>query len=208
MSQYFTKCGFTVPQDTMYEGNWESPTFCKLNDLILKENGMWWQRVDINKELKISDNLHGIIKSWLEINPNLEVVKDPRLCITYPVWQQIFPKCNFIFTLRGPFNCCESLTRKEEVNSDCQELWYLYYINVLKIAEKLDNPSGVEFTNDIFEYTDALRSVLLRIGIATDKTVIDKVYDISKIHCTHSVCENALEKSVALYNRLLTHCKM
>lgn len=98
---------------TLEEDHWESPSLNWINDEILRRSaGTWWEPPAT------------LAPSWLDhwrcrrflwefSDGPIGVFKDPRLCMTYPVWRAALPHHRVIACIRHPVNVARSLQKRE-----------------------------------------------------------------------------------------------
>jgi hypothetical protein len=136
------KKDFLPPAPNNPEGFWESRSFLRLNDAILKELGGSWDhppRMDV--------------AGW-ENEPNLQPLceranklvrrfdgrepwgwKDPRNCLTLPLWRKLLPEMKVLICVRNPLAVAESLRLRNSISyADSFDLWLTYNRCVLAAA--------------------------------------------------------------------------
>jgi hypothetical protein len=133
---------FLPPAPNNPEGFWESRSFLRLNDAILKELGGGWDhppRIDV--------------AGW-ENEPNLQPLrervgklvrrfdgrepwgwKDPRNCLTLPLWRKLLPAMKVLICVRNPLAVAESLRLRNGVLlADSFDLWLTYNRRALAVV--------------------------------------------------------------------------
>jgi hypothetical protein len=136
------KKDFLPPAPNNPEGFWESRSFLRLNDAILKKLGGSWDhppRMDV--------------AGW-EDEPHLQHLceragklvrrfdgqepwgwKDPRNCLTLPFWRKLLPEMNVLICVRNPLAVAESLRLRNGISyADSFDLWLTYNRRVLAAA--------------------------------------------------------------------------
>lgn len=124
------------------EGFWENRSFLRLNDAILKELGGRWDcppeknSTDWNCERGLS---HLRQKAWDLVNRFAGREpwgwKDPRNCLTLPLWRELLPGMKILICVRNPLAVAESLGVRDGISfSDAFDLWLTYNCCVLAAA--------------------------------------------------------------------------
>ena len=146
---------YTGPEGSLIEprgpnpkGYWERKDVQLLNDEILQSVGATWSRtLGFEPENLNPDTLTGFEHQAAQIIYNLDahrpwVVKDPRLCLTFPVWRKLLevPVCVHIH--RNPLEVAQSLkTRGDLPVSTSIALWEKYNLAVLAYTQGLPRVS-------------------------------------------------------------------
>jgi hypothetical protein len=136
------KKDFLPPDPNNPEGFWESRSFLRLNDAILKGRGGSWDhppRRDVagwenepsldpacHKASKLVRNFQGREPwGW----------KDPRNCLTLSWWRKLLPDMKVLICVRNPLAVAKSLWLRNEISyADSFELWLTYNRRVLSAA--------------------------------------------------------------------------
>jgi hypothetical protein len=127
------------PAENNPQGFWESRSFLRLNDAILKEMGGRW---DAPPHREVADwesevGLGGLRKKAGELISRFEGRepwgwKDPRNCLTLPLWRQLLPDMKVLICVRNPLAVAESLWIRDGVSdTDSFDLWLTYNRRVL-----------------------------------------------------------------------------
>jgi hypothetical protein len=138
------KRDFLPPDSNNTEGFWESRSFLRLNDAILRELGGSWdhppQRDAAGWENEPS--LHLLRKKASELVRRFEGRepwgwKDPRNCLTLPLWQKLVPAMKVLICVRNPLAVAESLWLRNQISyADSFDLWLTYNRRVLSAAPR------------------------------------------------------------------------
>lgn len=131
--------GFT---DENPKGFWERSDVISCNDRLLSLHGSAWDRLSSwklapSKVRKASPALEEVEKDLHTILKTLDanrpwVVKDPRLCLTFPHWRQKLEKPVIICVHRDPMEVALSLkTRHGFSIAHGLALWEYYTVNLL-----------------------------------------------------------------------------
>jgi hypothetical protein len=128
------KKDFLPPAPNNPEGFWESRSFLRLNDAILKELGGSWDhppRMDV-AGWENEPRLHPLRKRAGELARRFAGRepwgwKDPRNCLTLPLWRKLLPKMKVLICVRNPLAVAESLRLRNGISyADSLELWLTY----------------------------------------------------------------------------------
>jgi Sulfotransferase family len=123
------------------KGFWERWDVIAANDAVLKHHGCEWDKLanwkfadelakkDVTALAGTTENIKKII---LELDANRPwVVKDPRMCLTYPYWKPHLELPVIVCVYRNPLEIARSLkTRNEFSFSQSMALWEYYATGV------------------------------------------------------------------------------
>ena len=102
--------------DDQPDGNWENLDFVLLSDTILKAAGGTWDAPPTEKAiLEISKELKATARNLVEgynMRWDFWGWKDPRTCLTYPVFKPFIRNPIFVYVYRDPQKVAESLQRR------------------------------------------------------------------------------------------------
>ncbi len=130
---------FLPPAPNNPEGFWENRSFLRLNDAILKELGGSWDHPP-RKDASGWENepsLHHLRKragelAWRFAGREPWGWKDPRNCLTLPLWRKLLPQMKVLICVRNPLAVAESLRLRDGIPYDeSLELWLTYNLCVL-----------------------------------------------------------------------------
>lgn len=114
-------------------GYWERKDVTKLNDEAFAALGVTWERVgewDITKLpkefiAKFDKDAEQIIAAFPSGKPWF--IKDPRMCLTLPLWEKHLADPIYVFAYRDPIEICRSLwTRNQHPPKLVMALWERY----------------------------------------------------------------------------------
>lgn len=100
-------------------GFWERQDIVDLNDRMLKSVGLnWYSLSEGLQEIQITQLKEQFSQPILEIINKLEehgvwMIKDPRLCLTWPVWQAFLNKPKIVTIVRHPLAVARSLYKRD-----------------------------------------------------------------------------------------------
>jgi sulfotransferase family protein len=134
LSQMLRTCGLFIGSE--FDKHFESLYFRRLNKGFMDRAGAAWYEPDLYLERRAEPKFHRACRVWAEHScatsfapefigwrhrvpfPGHAVHhwgwKDPRTCLTLPVWEEIFPEAKRIHVTRHPLDVAISLQRREE----------------------------------------------------------------------------------------------
>jgi hypothetical protein len=156
------------------EGFWESRSFLKVNEAILRTCGGHWDRPpqtdapgweDEPALARFRSQARNLARRFRGREP--WGWKDPRNCLTLPLWRSAIPEMKVLICVRNPLAVAESLrARNGKSRTDAFNLWLTYNQRVLTSA-----PAGERLVTHCETYFhDAhteLRRVLKWFGMRT-----------------------------------------
>ncbi|NVN10178.1 glycosyltransferase [Nguyenibacter vanlangensis] len=157
MTHLLAAAGCDLPTSLMtpaadnQDGFWESPIFAALNDSILAEHDVAWDRLFSSARLKDAgadahvDRIRRAIRSQYG-NARAIVLKDPRTCLLMPAWHRALVEegyaPRYILTARHPAEVAASLERRDHMPIGTGVLlWADYMVNALDFLR--DKPVSV-----------------------------------------------------------------
>ena len=119
--------------DANPKGYWERQDVISVNDAILEQVGCQWDRLHAYHpeaiEAYSNPEIEGQIRDILAhiARPPAGFLKDPRLCLTLPVWERVAEPSAVLWVIRNPLAVARSL----EARGDCSlptglAMWELY----------------------------------------------------------------------------------
>lgn len=165
MGAYFDAGNASIGfNDENPKGFWERSDVIKCNEEILKYYDCTWDRLDhwkfqpvIKKLPRELETTVGWMKNIvLEMDANRPwVMKDPRMCITFPYWKSLLEVPVAVVVYRDPVEVAVSLRHRNEFSlSQGLTLWEYYAVGIINAikgvptvyvqhSEMLANPVGV-----------------------------------------------------------------
>jgi hypothetical protein len=124
------------------QGFWESRSFLRLNDAILKELAGSWDAPPRREvvDWESEPGLGSLRKKAGELISRFEGRepwgwKDPRNCLTLPLWRQLLPEMKVLICVRNPLAVAESLWVRDGISyADSFDLWLTYNCRLLAAA--------------------------------------------------------------------------
>ena len=128
LARAFYACGATTGDDVLApmdgvnsEGFWEDRSVVALNEDVLQEAGLDWYSIGPDGELpKVSATIYQRAKLIIERGfgeGDVELVKDPRLCLTLPLWLRACEELDVSWRIcvirRKPAEVARSLQKRD-----------------------------------------------------------------------------------------------
>lgn len=126
------------------EGYWEHAKAVEIHESIFKILGRTWDCTlpmpenwqDLSEIKAKKSELKELICNELAIEP-IWAVKDPRLCLLYPLWEEILNELDIEFSYlipyRHPIDVSKSLGKRNRMSEwQAQRLWGLYTISAIQ----------------------------------------------------------------------------
>jgi Sulfotransferase family len=140
-------------------GYWEDIEVVKLNESILYSlGGDWISPPTIPRSWNANSSLESLRRKAYSIrakydNWRIWAWKDPRLCLTLPLWKPVIPHSTYLLCVRNPFAVAKSLVRRDGLDLDVAlYVWYWYMLEALKNIK--GEKSMFVFYEDYFDYPD------------------------------------------------------
>jgi len=95
------------------EVHWEGSSLTWINDEMLRAAGGRWDAPPPSVAGSVLDILRARRFLWEFAGATIAGVKDPRMCLTYPVWRRVLPTHSIICCVRHPMNVARSLAARE-----------------------------------------------------------------------------------------------
>jgi len=133
-------------QDSNPLGHWENVKGIELNDLLLRKSGGSWYDPPAEADSSLRMRIH--MKDYLSKihkEGNITVWKDPRLSLTFPLWEPYLGNYFLVIPFRHPMEVAKSLNKRDGISiQKALYLWYFYNYNILKNS---DNKVAKKFIN-------------------------------------------------------------
>ncbi len=159
------------------KGYFENNRIYQLNERLLGFLGAGWDETFLleenwieNQDLgKFREELVRIIDEEFSNTPNF-VIKDPRICVLLPLYQEVFHSIDidsqYIIMVRHPEEIWLSLARREQFpRNKSHLLWVDHMVN----AERLSRGKTrifVHFTHLLDNWKDVVEKVIEKLGIS------------------------------------------
>lgn len=122
------------------DGYFERHSVVQTNDIILSMCGGNWKEPPDHRlieALEVDSWINTILKPYE--NKSYSVLKDPRLCLTFPVWKRVFSgNVRVIYITRNFEAVAKSLLKRDKFSHDqSRQLWQTYNERALKYISSL-----------------------------------------------------------------------
>ena len=159
------------------KGFFENRDIVKFNDKVLKEINSSWDDVFLlpSERWANKKTIEGYKNEAIELinkefsSREMFGVKDPRMCILLPLWQQIFKKLHidpfFIIIIRNPLEVAESLYKRNDFSMEkSMILWMRYMLDAEFYTREL-NRAFVSFDELLKNPEDIIKSISNQLNI-------------------------------------------
>ncbi len=189
------------------KGNRENPDVMRLNNSLLQFNGGDW---DKPTETTKWDNTHlesaNSIISQFETNCSSQHwgFKDPRILLTYPFWEHIFPNATLIGTIRNPIDVAQSLNRRENgpTIDEGLELWLSHNKQLLNLLKNKPFPLiSFDYSSNVYQE----RMEILLSNLFPNAELIDVNFFDNSLRTTPNELLSLPKQVEACYAELQTY---
>ena len=188
------------------KGNKENLEFRAINNKVLDFSGGAWDRPP--EKLIWNDELREIRDAYLSKHnfSNLWGVKDPRMLLTLPFWEETNVIWRWVGTFRHPSAVVASLEKRRNLipATPSLQLWRDYNTNLLNLAKRYDVPL-VSFDVPRQDYLNSIEGVVKHLGLPGRPRAKLSFFDDTFRHHETRDFENSALKSECLdiYDGLL-----
>ncbi|MCK5917020.1 MAG: glycosyltransferase [Cocleimonas sp.] len=166
------------------KGYFENNKIYQLNEKILKENNASWDDFlfsvdDINEEntIKYINQAKEIIKNDLKYIKKT-IIKDPRLCILFPIWEkalnQLGVNIKLIFMYRSPMEVAHSLEKRDGIPIEKGlMLWSHYFLQSEYYSRRYERII-VEYDYSFKELSVLLESIACLLEVEVSDEIVLK----------------------------------
>ena len=188
-------------KDDLYEstqsnqrGFFESKDAVQLNNKILYEHGMHWAEVQKSLsrvwETKYSLGINEVLNNMAAKAGDAQILllKDPRMCITEPVWKKQMDALgmeeHIVMVFRHPYEVAKSLVIRDNLNFVyALKLWFYYNYSALCSIAECDTPVLVLSHDDYFTaYDEQIKKIENFLHWTGTNRNLDKIIDPSLRH--------------------------
>lgn len=182
-------------------GFFENKEIFLLDEAIWCEHGIYsgayLEKINLFKNTKYENEINGIIKNLFEKSGNKQdiFIKDPRMCVTFPVWKKEIKKYkleeNVIVVFRHPFEVAKSLQKRDNKNFIyALKLWFYYNLSILYCIADCDTPVLILNHEDYF---NSQRKQINRLEKFIGYKDNNKVADFIDASLRHNIAESIPE---------------
>ena len=131
-------------------GKMERQSFLKINNLLLKSEHVLSLDIPLNVNFQVDQDITSLIRDEIAECGKLYMhwgFKDPRTCVTYPIWKKFLPEHKIIAVFRHPMQVMShylkyfKYSKKIEVAFKALKMYYAYNYKVLEYISNHDTPS-------------------------------------------------------------------
>ncbi|RLA61608.1 MAG: hypothetical protein DRR04_02530 [Gammaproteobacteria bacterium] len=172
-----------VAQEDNPHGFWERRDVVALNDEILSSYGANWYQPPAEPTRASADHL-AAIQSILEQMPadRSWLLKDPRLVVTWPLWEQALDDAVVVFVYRDPLAVAASLRRRNGFALSLGLALWEYYNHFTITALQGRDVICLSFDTiaaDPAVCLDGVLEQLVELGVACERSLDAGVFDAS-----------------------------
>lgn len=167
VSQTLHTCGVSlgpVPAEQALiecdEVHWEGSTLTWINERLLNACGGTWDRPPADIRWSAKDAWRARRFLWSFAGARVASFKDPRACLTFPLWRSVLPSHSLVVCVRHPFNVARSLAARDGLTLDeGLRLWTHYNRALLKHLDGTTRIYGFQFDDGEQALCGLLRSI-------------------------------------------------
>lgn len=145
MGAYFSSPELALPADpTNPKGYWERRDVIITNKTVMEKSGATWHNISQFDPFHISQDLQQEFKT--HANPIIQslnqhqqwLLKDPRLCLTLPLWQPLLHQPIILLVYRCPLQIAQSLEKRNHFPLPVGlALWEKYMLQALQYSQNM-----------------------------------------------------------------------
>ncbi len=171
------------PSEWNPRGYFEDPELNRINDAVLEAIGGSWAappepvaKLPPQTDRQLAERMRAYVKRTVLEGGN-RLWKDPRLCLTYPMWGPLLPEAVVVVVWRHPWEVARSLRRKYHFPVSASfHLWETYVRAA--VANSDDVPRALVGYGELVEDPEGtlarLRGFLGRSGVHLTESGIEK----------------------------------
>ena len=187
------------------KGNQENKEVFRLNEAVLKFNGGSWYEPP-HKALEFSDELEARRDELLDGYQSLPRpwgIKDPRMLLTYPFWENQLPAHSLIGTFRHPKAVARSLSARKGMSIPLKQAYKLWDTYNLKLLEHLKTQSFPVLNFDLppEKYYENIRTVAKKLALPSKNE--ENFFDSNLINQKQYGLKQCPKELLPTYEKLL-----
>lgn len=192
-SRVLNLCGVFLPDNKLpaklgdnEKGFWEPQEIAQLNEGVFKAMGKSW----LDAELNLADwmYLHAdfiedattLLKSEYG-NHSLIVIKDPRICVLVPWWDEALHKTGYepryVIPVRNPLEVAASLNARDKLPMETGMALWLDYFNEAEAATRDSPRVFVTYTDLMEDWRRCMARISAMVNVKLSVEVNAKVVD-------------------------------
>jgi GT2 family glycosyltransferase len=181
----YTGSDLMKPSNDNPKGYFENNKFVLFNEKIFLENGGAWEDYNFtlremptekfNKYVLLAKK---IIQDELKYAKKI-VIKDPRMCVLFPIWEQALNelriKIKIVFVYRSPVEVAFSLKKRDDNDLSIQQglmLWSHYFFLSEKYSRNHER-FFVHYNDDFYKFDYFLQNLADFIGSKITESIAD-----------------------------------
>ena len=174
------------------DGYWENKRIVALNDSLLDTLGGAWDAPpsEVQPEKLLQEYGQQAQAQGSELQERaLWGWKDPRVCLTLPFWQAVFPQIRLVVCVRSPIEVARSLNhRQDTIGYDHGlELWCAYYDSLLRYLRPTDRVIFTHYDTWFYDPTRELQRVTSEMKLSIPAETLEAASQIVSGKLRHSL---------------------
>jgi hypothetical protein len=184
------KIGVALPQDLLpanefnERGYFEGEKVMLLNDQILSEMGSSWDDTQFQTTLakEIIEKFLSEVKQFIEKEfaySKVFALKDPRMCITFPVWERALNELaidiKVVFPYRNPFEIARSLKQRNDFSVEKSLLLWAKHLLTAERYSRAYPRYFLGFNQFLKNVPEHLKNIAEFLGIDAEQAAIEDV---------------------------------
>ena len=170
------------------KGYFENNKVYLLNEKILKENRVSWDNYSFSAESidsagvdKYVNDAKAVITDELKYVNNL-IIKDPRICILFPIWERALNELSIniklIFAFRSPLEVSHSLLKRDQIEVEKGLMIWSHYFLQSELYSRTYPRMIVEYDNDFKDMIAFLDELAGFLGLSNNDEILQKAADL------------------------------
>ncbi len=187
------------------KGYFERKDVIELSDKMLVENNITWTSVRRHiKKIKISkDSQKELEKILIDIKKKASgrniVIKEPKICITEPVWKKAITslgmKEKVVAVFRHPYEVAMSINKRDGIDfSYALKIWYYYNCCILESLNSMNSAHYIVINHNDYFYKRELQIDKIAEFLHIDKYNKKIINDIVDLKLYHNKINNLFGK--------------
>jgi hypothetical protein len=182
----FGRTAVDIPAPDNGEIHWESASAIWINEEILRRTGGSWQTPPHELRPNWRDYWRCRRFLWDFAGYQIALIKDPRMVLTYPVWQRVLPEHTLVMCLRHPLSVAKSLEKRDGISIEKGFwLWKEYNRHLLEYAKHETNVLWFDFDGGSEAVRNLVQAFSDRFGLAPTREALE-YYQADARHHTYS----------------------
>jgi glycosyltransferase involved in cell wall biosynthesis len=171
---YYTGFDLMKPTKDNPKGYYENNKIFLLNEKILREYDASWDDYSFTIKDISSENYHSYIAAARDVIEtelkyiNKMVIKDPRICLLFPIWEQALSELNvqikILFIHRNPLEVAYSLKQRDQIPLEKGLLLWTHYFFQAELHGRKYPRNFIRYSDD---FTD-LKVLISELGKFTN----------------------------------------